>query len=44
MPLRHLFETQSLEQFERAVSGSTRALAAEDLLFVADLLAQEESQ
>jgi amino acid adenylation domain-containing protein len=44
VPLRHLFETQSLEQFERAVQGSSRALAAEDLLFVADLLAQEETQ
>jgi amino acid adenylation domain-containing protein/non-ribosomal peptide synthase protein (TIGR01720 family) len=44
VPLRHLFETQSLEQFERAVQGSSRALRDEDLLFVADLLAQEESQ
>ncbi|WP_437937133.1 amino acid adenylation domain-containing protein [Sorangium sp. So ce341] len=44
VPLRHLFETQSLEQFERVVHGSSRALAADDLLFVAELLAQEETQ
>jgi amino acid adenylation domain-containing protein/non-ribosomal peptide synthase protein (TIGR01720 family) len=44
VPLRTLFETQSLADFERAVHSSSRVLDGDDLRFVSELLAQEESK
>jgi hypothetical protein len=44
VPLRCLFETQSLAEFEQAVRGSSRVLDIDDLRFLSELLAQEESQ